>query len=501
MVDLAGKTDWSVDPYQGKETLLVQVGWSPDGKLLASYQDRVQTWLDLRRFEGGESKVLIHEQGSAWQERLPLPRYLKDGTFLWESDRTGYRHLYRYSADARLLNPVTSGAWCVEDVFGVDEKTRQVFFAATERSFTGMDAYRTSLEGGDSVARVETKTPNIKTPKSQKGSKKKPPLPTTTRLGLVRITEAHGTHNVTFSPDFSLFLDTWTDSATPRQQSLFNVGGTRLRLIDENASPLYKGLQLGSVKFQQVKARDGFPMESMLVLPPDFDPAKKYPVLQHVYGGPGFPTFRTHQVRDALGQGSLWYHFLAQQGYVVWVCDNRLASGKGAVSTVGAYHHLYVQELQDQLDGLDWLKEQGWADMDRVALEGWSYGGSMTAYALTHSKAYKVGIAGAPVTDWRLYDSIYTERFMGLPKENAAGYDASSILKSAGDLSGKLLILHGTLDDNVHPQNTIQFMDALEKHLKPFSLQLLPGSDHGPRAPHHVWARTKATWDFLRENL
>ncbi len=490
VVDLVGATTWMKDPYPGQATLLVQVGWSPSGQLLASFQNRVQTWLDLRRFDGAESSPLIHEQGTAWQERLPLPRYLEDGRFLWESDRSGYRHLYLYSADAKPLKTVTHGPWCMEEVLGVDEAAKQVYFTATERSFTGLDAYRAPYE------EQADKSPALKKSKNPRKA-----IAVAAEPELVRITQAKGTHAVAFSPDFTLFLDSWSDASTPRQQFLCDGKGAQLRLIDENPSPLYKALALGQVQFQQVQARDGFPMETMLVLPPDFDPAKKYPVVQHVYGGPGFPTFRTHQVRNALSPALLWYHFLAQQGYVVWVCDNRLASGKGASATTGAFHRLYVQELQDQLDGLAWLKSQGWADMDRVALEGWSYGGSLTAYALTHTKAYKVGIAGAPVTDWRLYDSIYTERFMGLPRDNAAGYDASSILKAAPDLSGKLLILHGTLDDNVHPANTIQFIDALQKASQPATLMLLPGSNHGPVAPHHVWARFKATWEFIRANL
>lgn len=498
VVDLAGRITWSTDPYLGKETLLVQVGWSPDGQVLASFQDRVQTWLELRAFAGTESKVLIHEQSPAWQERLPLPRYLKDGSFLWESDRTGFRHIYHYSHEGTLLNPITSGNWCVEDLFGVDEEADLVYFAATERSFTGLDAYRAPI--GDSP-KAPAKTPAGKTAKRPKIGEKERSAPPAPAEKLVRITQTPGSHWVSFSPDFSMYLDSWTNAATPRQQSLFETSGRRLRLIDENPSPLYAKTRLGQVKFQQVKTRDGFSMETMLVLPPDFDAAKKYPVVQDIYGGPGFPSFRTNQVRDALSPSLLWFHFLAQQGYVVWVCDNRLASGKGAASAWGAFHHLYVQELEDQMDGLAWLKAQGWADMGRVALEGWSYGGSMTAYALTHSTAYKVGIAGAPVTDWRLYDSIYTERFMGLPKDNPDGYDASSILKASPHLSGHLLILHGTLDDNVHPANTIQFIDALQKASKPVNLMLLPGSAHGPVAPHHTWARFKATWDFIRENL
>jgi dipeptidyl-peptidase-4 len=237
-------------------------------------------------------------------------------------------------------------------------------------------------------------------------------------------------------------------------------------------------------------------METMLVLPPGFDPARKYPVFQYVYAGPGMPL-----VRNAFDPNSLWYHFLAQQGIVTWICDNRSASAKGAASAQGIYKNLGAQELRDQLDGLAWLKAQGWADMGRIALCGYSYGGFFTAYALTHSKAWKLGIMGAPVVDWRLYDTIYTERYLGLPAENPDGYAAASPLQAAANLSGKVLLIHGTLDKNVHPQQTVQFLDALQKAGQAAPLILLPGSGHAPRAPHTVWAMYQSIWEFLHKNL
>jgi dipeptidyl-peptidase-4 len=196
-----------------------------------------------------------------------------------------------------------------------------------------------------------------------------------------------------------------------------------------------------------------------------------------------------------------WFQFLAQQGIAVWVCDNRSASAKGLASAFGVHRNLGTQELQDQLDGLAWLKAQGWADMDRVCLDGWSYGGFMVTYALTHSRAWKLGIAGAPVTDWKLYDSVYTERYMGLPKDNAAGYASSSVLKAVKDFHGRLLLLHGTMDDNVHPQNSIMLIDALQTAGHPFDFILLPGSAHGPRSPEQIWTVLQARWDFLSRNL
>ena len=462
VVDLAGATTWMDEPYPGQETLIVQVGWDPEGRLLAVHQDRVQSWLDLRRYDGAASKRLIRENGQAWQERLPLPRFLRDGGFLWESGRTGRHHLYRYGKDAQLLGAVTAGDWDVRQVHGLDAAGRTLYFDATERSPIDQDAYRIGLDG----------------------------------KGLTRLTERPGTHRVRFNAAFTAFLDTWSDLRTPAQQALHDGAGRLVHLIDANPAGPWQALNLGKVSFQQVKTRDGFPLETLLVLPPDFDPAKKYPVFQYIYGGPASPVVRNTWSRDMP-----WYQFLAQQGIVTWICDNRSASNKGLASAYGIHRNLGAQELQDLLDGHAWLKRQGWADMDRICLDGWSYGGFMTTYALTHSRAWKLGIAGAPVTDWHLYDSIYTERYMGLPADNPAGYDASSVLKAAGNISGRLLLLHGTLDDNVHPQNTVMLIDALQKTGSPTQLVLLPGSDHSPRAPQHNWARFQAMWEFLSKYL
>ncbi|MDP1832584.1 MAG: DPP IV N-terminal domain-containing protein [Geothrix sp.] len=462
VVDLAGRTTWMEDPYPGQETLIVRVGWDPAGRLLANHQDRIQSWLDLRRYEGSSSSVLLRENGRAWQEILPLPHFLPDGGFLWESERSGHRHVYRHGKDGRLAGAVTTGAWDVKKVHGVDAQGRTLYFDATERSPIGLDAYRIGLDG----------------------------------KSLARLTERPGTHRVRFNAAFTAFLDTWSDIRTPPQQALHDGSGKQLRLIDANPGDKLKALKLGEVRFQQVKTRDGFPMETLLVLPVDFDPAKQYPVFQHIYGGPATPL-----VRNAWGRDMLWFQFLAQQGIATWICDNRSASAKGLASAYGIHRDLGARELQDQLDGHVWLKAQGWADMDRLCLDGWSYGGFMVTYALTHSRAWKLGIAGAPVVDWSLYDSIYTERYMGLPSDNKAGYESSSVLKAAGNLSGRLLLLHGTLDDNVHPQNSVMLMDALQKAGHPVQIVLLPGSDHSPRAPQHAWARYQAMWDFISKNL
>jgi len=464
IVDKNGKLSWTENPYPEKETLIVQVGWTPDGKLLAGWQDRVQTWLDLRLYDAQlqQSKVIVRETSPAWTERLPFPVFLKDGGFIWESDRSGHRHLYRYDQHYQLQKVITSGDWDVRSVYGVDEARQRILFSANQRNPIGNDVYSVNLNGE----------------------------------GMQRLTQEAGTHNVRWNKTFTHFLDSWSSLKQTPKQALFNDEGQQLRLIDDVGMPeKMRGLRLAKVSQQQIHARDGFLLESLLYLPPDFDPAKKYPVYQHLYAGPMAP-----QVNDRWSN-DLYHHFLAQQGYVVWVLDNRSASNKGVASAWPIHKKLGQLELQDQLDGLAWLRQQGWADMDRIALNGWSYGGYFTSYAMTHSKAWKIGFVGAPVTDWRLYDSVYTERYMGLPQENASGYDQGSVLKAAKDLHGEILIMHGTMDDNVHPQNTVMLIDELIKGGKDYSLQLYPGAGHGPRGDWTIWSLQKAKWEFLQKKL
>jgi len=466
VVDLDGRVAWMEDPYPDQETLVVQAGWDPSGRLVANYQDRTQTWLECVRFEDGKARPLVRETSRGWWiDRLPLPVFLQDG-FLWLSARTGFQHIYRYDAQGRGGAPVTAGPWDVRALQGADEKARRVYFAATQRNPIGLDAFAADLDGA---------APN---------------------QNLARLTDRPGTHSVVHNAAFTASVDRFSAIDTPPQQLILGAEGRVLAQEESRTSPAFKALKRGRVSFQQVMTRDGVALETMLVLPPGFDPARKYPVFHFVYGGPGAPA-----VRNAFDPDMLWYQFLAQHGIVTWICDNRSASAKGAASAQGVYRRLGAQELQDQLDGLAWLKAQGWADMGRIALCGYSYGGFLAGYALTHSKAWKLGIMAAPVVDWHLYDSVYTERFMGLPEDNPDGYAASSLLKAAADLSGKLLLIHGTLDENVHPQQTIQFLDALQKAGHTAPLILLPGAGHRPRAPQHLWAMYQSIWDFIDKNL
>ena len=386
------------------------------------------------------------------------------GRVVHMDERTyGWKHLYHYSTDCKLIRPITSGKWEVRSLHGIDEAGSWAYFSGTQRSPIGVDAYRVKLDG----------------------------------TGLERLTEAPGTHQVSFDPAFRYFTDVWSDINTPSQMRLYTTDGKLVRVIEENRVEALRQFKLAKPEFVQVKTRDGFVMEAMLIKPPDFDRTKKYPVFSHTYGGPHAP-----QVRNAWGGTTfMWHQLLAQKGYVVWICDNRSASGKGMESAFAAYKKLGVTELQDIEDGIRWLKQQEWVDGTRIGLNGWSYGGFMTAYALTHSTLFKAGIAGAPVTDWRLYDSIYTERYMGTPQNNPEGYDKTSVLKAAKNLHGNLLLIHGAIDDNVHMQNSIQFVYELEKSGKQFEFMIYPKSRHGVSDPALVKHMRELMLRFILKNL
>ncbi len=466
IVDAVGSAVRAVDmtAYSGSEHLIVRVGWTPDARrVVYEVQNREQTWLDLNTADArtGKSTRLLRDQSTAWVDVIGLPEWLADGTFLWVSDRTGWRHIYHHAADGKMLKAVTTGDWDVRDLAGSADGW--VYFTASEYSKISNHIYRVKLDG----------------------------------TNLNRLSKQEGNHSAKFNPDMTMYADTWSSISAPAKVELYRADGAQVRIIEDNPVKALSDYRLGKVEFLQVKARDGFLLEAMMIKPPDFDPAKKYPVMSHVYSGPG-----AQKVRNAwAGNDYLWHQMLAQRGYIIWICDNRSASAKGIGSAHAAYKNLGELELRDLEDGLSWLKSQSYVDAGRIGIWGWSYGGYMTAYALTHSKSFKLGISGAPVTDWRNYDSIYTERYMGLLRDNLEGYKKSSVVEAAQNLHGKLLLIHGLIDDNVHPQNTIQFVDALQKAGKQFQLMFYPQSRHGVTHPLRVKHMRQMMTDFILENL
>lgn len=456
-VDLAG--------YRPSDPLVVNVDWTPDGShVVFQVQDREQTWLDLVLAEpdGGSVERVLRETTAAWVNVNGPPIWLADGTFLWLSERSGWKHLYHVDRSGAVKRAVTGGEWEVRSVHGVDEENGVVFFSGTERSPIGLDVYRVNLDGS----------------------------------GLRRLSDAPGTHGAAFNPGLTHYIDRWSDVSTPPQVRVHAADGSVARVVAANAARALSAFDLPAPEFLQVANRDGFRMEALLIKPPGFDPSRRYPVYQHVYGGP-----HVQRVRNAWSRETLWWQLLAQRGLVVWVLDNSTASGKGAVSTWPVYQRFGEPELRDQEDGLDWLVGQGYVDPERIGIEGWSYGGFLVSYALTHSRRWSMGIAGGSVTDWRDYDTIYTERYMRMPQRNPDGYRNSSPRFAAADLHGALLLVHGSMDENVHMQNTLQFALALQQAGKPFDLMIYPRSRHRLGGPDLELHRREKMLAFVLEHL
>jgi dipeptidyl-peptidase-4 len=366
--------------------------------------------------------------------------------------------LYLYDKNGELKHAVTKGEWEARGLEHVDEENGWIYVTGTRDSHIAGNLYRVKIDGGK----------------------------------IKRLTKAPGDNRVNISPDGRYFIGTWSNDSTPAKVSLYGINGKMIRTLDTN--PVYnrQEYKFGTYEQFQIEMSDGFLLEASLVKPPDFNSNKKYPVWFMTYGGPASPT-----ISNTWSGGRARDHMLAQMGMLVFRCDPRSASGKGACSAWTAYKQLGVQELKDIEEAIEWLRDKPYVDDDRIGMSGHSYGGFMTAYALTHSKLFAGGIAGAPVTDWHLYDTIYTERYMDTPQNNPDGYEKTSVVKAAENLHGKLLIIHGATDDNVHIENTFKLVNALQQAEKEFELMIYPKSRHGVGGMHY----NRLVVDFIKTVL
>jgi len=458
-----GPVQWvDLSNYSPEASLISGVGWWPDSRAVYCYvQDRTQTWLDLLKapVDSPEARpeVLFRDATKAWIADQPPITFLKDGSFLWLSERDGWKHVYQYAADGKPLGRLTEGEWEVRSIDRVDPETGELTITATKDAPMATQLYK--VKPGGPVERISTK---------------------------------NGTLQANLSPNGRYFLASWSDLETPTRVALHAADGRFERTVDSNPVHRIREYRFGPRERFQIPARDGFPLEAELILPPDLDPSKKYPVWFTTYGGPHAPV-----VADAWAGGRAWDQALAAEGFIIFRVDPRSASGKGAVSAWAAYKKLGVQELEDIKDAIGWLKQKPYVDGARIGMTGHSYGGFMTAYAMTHSDLFAAGIAGAPVTDWRDYDTIYTERLMGLPQDNPEGYKITSVVDAAKNLHGKLLLVHGAIDDNVSVRNTMRLVQALQDAGKDFELMIYPGSRHGIFSAHY----NKLFLDFIRRSL
>jgi len=445
-----------------------RVNWLPDSRHLAIQRlNRDQTVLDLLSADtaSGKTSTLLTEKDQYWVNVNDDLHFFKDGKrFLWSSERTGYRHLYLYGLDGKQIAQLTKGDWEVSHVDGVDESKGVVYFTSSEKSPSERHLYRVGFDG----------------------------------TGFARITEEDGTHMMNLSPTANFFVDMYSNAMTPPRQDLYRTDGTKVAVLNENKVDELAQYHLSPVEFSTVKSRDGVSLNCFLIKPPHFDPAKKYPVIVYTYGGP-----HAQVVLNAwTGSNLLWHEMMAQKGYIIFALDNRGSSGRGHIFEEPIHFHLGAQELADQRDGVVWLQQQPWVDPQHIGIWGWSYGGHMTLHAMFEaSDLFKVGFAGGPLTDWHFYDSIYTERYMGLPQQHEAEYKESSPLNHDGNLKGKLLIAQGTGDDNVHYSNTLSLINALIRDGKYVEVIAAPGRGHGvsdPPARRIVFNRVT---QFFLDNL
>ncbi|MDE2069925.1 MAG: DPP IV N-terminal domain-containing protein [Gammaproteobacteria bacterium] len=444
------------------DTYLARFGWLPQGdRVYGEVLNRDQTKLQLLTadLQSGQARGLVTQTDPDWIDVRDAPHFLKSGGFIWSSQQDGWRHLYLYSDDGRQARLLTPGDYNVLGLEGVDEARGEMYFTRYTHGPLNTELYRASLRGGE----------------------------------LRAVTTEPGTHSIDMAPQARAYLDTYSNVMTPPSWTLVNLDNARRTAIQASAS---LGYRFQPPRFFTITAADGrTPIYARLTLPPDFDATKKYPVIMYQYGGPDAGPI----VRDAWGGTNfLFDQLLARQGFVLFATDNRAATYFGHRDQALVKLNLGKLALADQLDAVNWLKRQAWVDAARIGIWGWSFGGYMTAYALTHAPGvWRAGIAVAPVTQWQDYDSIYTERYMGTPQENPAGYAESSDVAAAGNLADPLLLVAGTGDDNVHWQNTMQFIQALIDANKPYQLLIYPNKTHGisgPAARTHLFTAMQQFW-------
>jgi dipeptidyl-peptidase 4 len=466
---VAGGEPRVMDIGADNNVYIARVNWLPDSKRVAIQRiNREQNVLDLLLADAssGKSSTLLTEKDQYWiNVSDDLYFFKKSGRFLWSNERTGYRHLYLYDASGKLLGQVTKGDWEVTGVDSVDEAGGFVYFTATEKSPLERHLYRVALDGS----------------------------------GFARVTKEAGTHAIQFSPSSAFYIDTYSNSQTPPRQDLFRADGMRAAVINENNQSVeLDRYHLSPVDYFTVQSHDGVALNCSMIKPPNFNPAKKYPVLVYTYGGP-----HAQVVVNAWQGGTfLWHQLMAQKGYIIFSLDNRGSAGRGHVFEEPIHLHLGAQELSDQRDGAVWLQHQPYVDPTRIGIWGWSYGGHMTLHAMFEaSDVFKAGFAGGPVTDWHFYDTIYTERYMGLLPQQEAGYEESSPIKYAEKLKGKLMIAHGTGDDNVHFSNTLSLIDETIKAGKYVEVLPFPGRGHGVSDPPARRMLMNRVTQFFLDNL
>jgi dipeptidyl-peptidase-4 len=443
IADIAsGKVVWA-DIGNDDNVYIPRIQWTKDNNTLAIEKlNRAQNELELLFADAstGSTKLILTETSGKWIDIRDDLTFLKNNQFIWSSDRDGYLHFYLYDKNGNLVNQITKGQWQIDGYYGVDEHSKMLYYSSTETSPLQRQIFRIRLDG---------------TKKEQ-------------------LTHIDGMHSATFSSDYKYFLDHYSNLATPPRIVLRNDDGKEIDEVVSGEIPALKEYALPKTQLVSFMTSDGVSLNASITTPADFDSSKKYPVLFYVYGGPG-----SQLVTDSWNRDMMWNTYLAQHGYILFTVDNRGTGARGRDFEQIVYHHLGKWDVHDQIEGAKYLAALPYIDKDRIGIWGWSYGGYMASMVILHGADYfKTAIAVAPVTHWKFYDTIYTERYMGTPEENPEGYEESAPLNAADKLKGNFLLIHGTSDDNVHFQNSADFVTALHNANKQFSFMIYPDKNH-----------------------
>ncbi|SEN50620.1 dipeptidyl-peptidase-4 [Flavobacterium sp. CF108] len=468
--DAAGNASKKVDLGNYNDFYIARMQWTNDNNTLsAQVLNRHQDNLDLLFIDGttAAAKVVLNEKDKAYVDVTDNLTFLKDNSFIWTSEKDGFNHIYVYDKTGKLKNQVTKGNWEVVSYYGFDEKTKTIFYQSTENGSINRDIYRIGLDG-------KNKT---------------------------RLTTKVGTSAATFSPNFQYFITTFSSNLVPTTYTLNEAKtGKEIQVIENNQdlADKLKAYNLPAKEFFVLKTAKGNELNAWILKPKDFDPSKKYPVFMYQYSGPG-----SQQVNnDWNNSDDYWFLSLTQQGYIVACVDGRGTGFKGADFKKVTQKELGKYEVEDQIDAAKVIGAYPYVDASRIGIFGWSYGGFMSSNCIFQGNdVFKMAIAVAPVTNWRFYDSVYTERYMQTPEENASGYDQNSPINHVDKLKGKFLLIHGSGDDNVHVQNSMQMMEALIQANKQFESQIYPDKNHGIYGGKtRIQLYNKMT-NFIKENL
>ncbi|MGJ8548715.1 S9 family peptidase [Winogradskyella wichelsiae] len=430
-----------------KDFYIPRLEWTNDANVLSvQFMNRHQNELDLWMIDTNTmtSKNVLAEKDKAYIDVTDNLTFLNDNSFIWTSELDGFNHIYHYAKDGKLINQVTKGNWEVTDYYGFNEKANTIYFQSTENGSINRDVYSIKLNG-----------------KSKK-----------------RLTEKTGTNSASFSADFAYFINTFSSATTPYEYTLHqSKSGKLIKNIQDNKSLTKQldGYVMSKKEFSTISI-NGNDLNMWTIKPKDFDANKEYPLFMYQYSGPG-----SQQVANRWnGSNDYWYQMLAQEGYIVVCIDGRGTGFKGADFKKVTQNELGKYEVEDQIAAAKQLGELDYIDNSRIGIWGWSYGGFMSSNALFKGNdVFKMAIAVAPVTSWRFYDSIYTERYMTTPQENPSGYDENSPINHVDQLKGDFLLIHGSGDDNVHVQNTMRMVEALVQADKQFEWMIYPDKNHG----------------------